>query len=76
VISNLRESKYTIHAPLTTTISDAAYMSKIKNWKESTSTSPSGLHLGHYHAIVARHDYSGFKDSLEKDELDQKQSAI
>jgi hypothetical protein len=39
-ISNLRESKYAIRAPLTTTNSNAAYMSKIKNWKESTSTSP------------------------------------
>jgi hypothetical protein len=56
VISNLRKSKYAIRAPLTMTISDAAYTSKIKNWKESTSTSPSGLHLGHYHAMVARHD--------------------
>jgi hypothetical protein len=76
VISNLRESKYAIRAPLTTTISDAASMSKIKNWKESTSTSPSGLHLGHYHAMVARHNYSGLKDSLKKDELDCKQAAI
>jgi hypothetical protein len=76
VISNLRKSKYAIRVPLTTTICDAAYVSKIKNWKESTSTSPSGLHLGHYHAMVARHDYSGLKDCLEKDELDRKQSAI
>jgi hypothetical protein len=73
VISNLRKSKYAIRAPLTRTISDAAYMSKIKNRKESTSTSQSGLHLGHYHAMVARHDYSGLKDSLEKDKLDRKQ---
>jgi hypothetical protein len=53
VISNLPTSKYVIRAPLPTTISDAAYITKIKNWKESTSTSPSGLHLGHYHAMVA-----------------------
>jgi hypothetical protein len=52
-------------------------MSKIKNWKESTSISLSGLHLGHYHAMVAWHDYSGLKDSMmEKDELNRKQSAI
>jgi hypothetical protein len=76
VISKLRKSKYSIRAPLTTTISNTAYTSKIKNWKESTSTSPSGLHLGHYHAMVARHEYSGLKDSLEKEELDSKQSAI
>ena len=24
---------------------------KLKNWKESTTTSPSGIHLGHYHCI-------------------------
>jgi hypothetical protein len=62
VISNLRTSKYVIHPPLTTTISDVAYISKIKNWKESTSMSPSDMHLGHYHAMVARHKYSGLKD--------------
>jgi hypothetical protein len=76
VISQLRESKYAIRAPLTTKISKTDYINKIKNWKESTSTSPSGLHLGHYHAMVARHEYSGLTDSLEKDELDSKQSAI
>jgi hypothetical protein len=26
--------------------------------------------------MIARHEYSGLKDSLEKDELDSKQSAI
>jgi hypothetical protein len=77
VISKLRKSKYAIRTPSTTTIRDDAYIrSKIKNSKESTSTSPSGLHLGHYHAMVARHEYSGLKDSLEKDEMDSKQSAI
>jgi hypothetical protein len=45
VISNLRTSKYVIRAPLTTTISDTAYISKIKIWKESTSKSPLSLHL-------------------------------
>jgi hypothetical protein len=76
VISQLRESKYAIRAPLTTKISDMEYINKIKHWKESTSTSPSSMHLGHYHAMVARHEFSGLTDSLEKDELDWKQSAI
>jgi hypothetical protein len=76
VISQLRESKYAIRAPLTTKISDTEYIYKIKHWKESISTSPSGMHLGHYHAMVARHEYSGLTNSLEKDELDWKQSAI
>ena len=26
-------------------------LGKLQNWKESTTTSPSGLHLGHYHCI-------------------------
>ena len=29
---------------------------KIKAWKESTSTSPSGFHLTHSHALIAPHD--------------------
>jgi hypothetical protein len=28
-------------------------ISLFKNWKESTSTSPSGCHLGHWHALLA-----------------------
>jgi exonuclease III len=76
VISKMSESKYSIRAPLDTDISEEAYVSKIKSWKESTSTSPSGLHLGHYHAMIARHEFSGLKDSPEKDDLDSKQSAI
>jgi hypothetical protein len=76
VISQLRESKYAIRAPLTTKISDTEYINKIKHWKESTSTSPSGMHLGHYNIMVAHHKYSSLTDSLEKDEFDWKQSAI
>jgi hypothetical protein len=72
----LGESKYAIRAPLTTKINNTDYTNKIKNWKESTSTSTSGLQLGHNHAMVAHHKYSGLTDSLEKDELDLKQSVI
>ena len=32
-----------------------------KRWKETTSTSPSGCHLGHWHALITL-------DGLEKDE--------
>ena len=31
---------------------------KLKRWKESTSTSPSGLHLGHYHCMWRAPDNS------------------
>lgn len=40
------------------TISTEEYVSKLKIWTESTSTSPSGLHLGHYKALISRHKYS------------------
>lgn len=39
-------------------ITEADYVGKLKSWSESTSTSPSGLHLGHYKALIARHEYS------------------
>ncbi len=32
-----------------TTITKEEVLGKLKKWKESTTTSPSGLHLGHYH---------------------------
>ena len=32
------------------------WKNKIKVWKESTSTSPSGFHLTHSHALIAPHD--------------------
>ena len=41
---------------------------RIKIWKEDTTTSPSGLHLGHYKALVNSHLYS-LKD--EEDETRQ-----
>ena len=32
---------------------------RLKQWTESTTTSPSGLHLGHYKALVNAHVHSG-----------------
>ena len=40
------------------TISEADFVGKLKVWKESTTTSPSGLHLGHYKALIAQHQFS------------------
>ena len=57
---------------------------KLKVWSESTTTSPSGLHLGHYKALIARHSYSTdqFDDELtpefsaQRDELNAKQREL
>jgi hypothetical protein len=40
------------------TITEEEYVGKLRSWSESTSTSPSGMHLGHYRALIARHAYS------------------
>ena len=44
------------------TITDAELVGKLKVWRELTATSPSGLHLGHYKALIARHEYSEDED--------------
>ena len=36
---------------ITSEITKDDVLGKLKSWKESTTTSPSGLHLGHYHCV-------------------------
>jgi exonuclease III len=47
------------------TITEKEFRGKLQTWRESTSTSPSGLHLGHWKALIARHEYSD--DDIEED---------
>ena len=37
-------------------VADDEWIGKIKSWKESTSTSPSGLHLGHHKCLIIPFD--------------------
>lgn len=39
-------------APINTTLSESDVMRGFNGWRESTSTSPSGRHLGHYKALI------------------------
>ena len=62
------------------TITDDEFVGKLKVWTESTTTSPSGLHLGHFKALIARHKYSGEppedeteEESAKREELNQMQ---
>lgn len=41
------------------TIDDEDFCDKLRLWSESTTTSrPSGMHLGHFTSLIARHSYS------------------
>ncbi|KAI2492599.1 hypothetical protein MHU86_21949 [Fragilaria crotonensis] len=42
--------------PISTTISVEQFIRTVKEWKESTSTSPSGRHLGHYRTAILDDD--------------------
>jgi hypothetical protein len=57
-------------------ITDEELVSKLSVWKESTTTSPSAIHLGHWKALTARHSFSHLKDSEECIEVDNMQQAI
>ena len=46
-------------------ITSAKILNKIKNWRKSTSTSPSGLYLGHWKSLLANHTYSNVSDEHE-----------
>ena len=56
---------------LPATITQEDFRSKLCVWRESTSTSPSGQHLGHYKTLVARHEFSDVTD--EDNPLDVEQ---
>ena len=64
------------------TISEDEFIGKLQVWRESTSTPPSGLHLGHYKALAARHQHSEVdlndseQDQSDKAELDRMQREL
>ena len=39
-------------------VSEEAFRGKLKSWPEKTTTSPSGLHLGHWKALVLPHTHT------------------
>jgi hypothetical protein len=66
------------------TICDEDFCNKLRIWSESTTTSPSGMHLGHYKSLIARHSFSSTasdddltaKFKARRNELDCRQQAI
>ena len=57
-------------------ITEEEWIKKISKWKESTTTSPSGLHLGHHKAYFKPHASSYEENSDRKKEIDQKQNDL
>ena len=66
----------------TATISEEDFRSKLRVWRESPSTSPSGQHLGHFKTLVARHEYADVTeddnplDVGKRNELDKIQNKL
>jgi hypothetical protein len=67
LIQHLQITQELSTAPTYPTISLPEFEGKIKAWRESTTTSPSGIHLGHYKCLFARHKYSNV-DDMEHEE--------
>jgi hypothetical protein len=72
------------NAPACPTITADEFKSKLKIWTKSTTTPPSGLHLGNLKAIIAQHsfcstaadDYLTSAFLAQHDELDRKQADL
>ena len=62
LLQHLRLTEEMIQAESYPTITEKEFRGKLQAWRETTSTSPSGLHLGHWKALIARHEYSDEED--------------
>ncbi len=70
------------------TITEEEFIGKTKVWNKTTTTTPSEVHLGHYKALIAQHEYSHTTDKDDstnedgipltelRNELNQMQTAI
>ena len=78
LLQHLQQSSEMMATPSFPTISDEDIIQKLKIWTESTTTSPSGLHLGHYKALVARHSFSTTlpEDMLTSDFKSQREELV
>jgi hypothetical protein len=58
LINHLHDTTRANDANIKPSIKYEDFISKLKTCRELTSTSPSGLHLGHYKALWAQHEFS------------------
>ncbi|KAI2510607.1 hypothetical protein MHU86_3718 [Fragilaria crotonensis] len=84
LLNHLRYAHKAVAENIRPTIDDGDFCAKLRLWSESTTTSPSGMHLGHYKTLIARHSYSSDAPDEElepefkerRDELNFRQQAI
>jgi hypothetical protein len=67
LLEHLKQSTEIATMEHTASITEHEMRNKLKVWRESTATSPSGLHLGHYKALIANHQFS----NIPEDEDDE-----
>ena len=68
LLEHLKQTSEMARIPRTPVITAASFIVKLKVWLESTTTSPSGIHLGHYKALIAQHSYTHITDDDDTDE--------
>jgi hypothetical protein len=56
---------------LTSSITEEEFLGKLRSWPEAMSTSPSGIHLGHYHALWKTLKYTPHTNPTETKLLEQ-----
>ena len=54
----LKQTERIAAMPISPTITEEEFRGKLTAWRETTTTSPSGLHLGHYKSLFAKHSFS------------------
>lgn len=81
-LEHLHQVQSLVDQNMSPTITEEEFRSKLKVWRESTSTSPSGQHLGHYKSLIARHEFSHVTDDdnpldiAKRNELDAIQQKL
>ena len=58
LLQHLKQTERIAAMPISPTITEDDFRGKLQAWRETTTTSPSGLHLGHYKALFAKHSFS------------------
>ena len=61
---------------LSSELTAVEFIGKLKNWPEQTSTSPSGIHLGHYHALWKPHDIDPRVDPEKSNKFEERRAML